>query len=120
MADACTIRRKTGEAVDPDSGRVVVTFGDPFYQGPCRVRMMSGSGSDVHVLAQELSTQNQLIVCVPYASTLAESDDVVTVASSDPALDGRQLRVESFYGQTFSVERRYVCEESTTPDSPES
>lgn len=118
MIDSCTIKRATGYDTDPNTGARVVVYGDPFYDGPCRVIMPSGTGSDVHVLAQELATQNYITVCVPASSPPALADDVLTVtASQDPALAGRSLRIESFYGQTWSVERRYVCEESTTPDA---
>lgn len=117
MLDSCTIRRRIGTTIDPNTGREVAAYGPPIYTGPCRVRMMGASGADVHA-PQEPATQDQLVVAVPAASTPAQADDILTItASTDAALQGRQLRVESFFGQTYSTQRRYVCEESTTPDT---
>ncbi|MGC5019016.1 DUF6093 family protein [Micromonospora sp. DT47] len=107
MTDACTIRRRTGEATDPNSGVITPTYGDPLYSGKCRVqqRTNAGQGQDV---GEAFVLVTRFEVQLPMSATgLVEGDQITITASAlDPDLVDRVFTVRDVAAKSHLTARR--------------
>jgi hypothetical protein len=115
MVDACTIRRRTGEATDPNSGVITPTYGDPLYSGKCRVqqRTNAGQGQDV---GEAFVLVSRFEVQLPMSVTgLAEGDRItITAAALDPDLVDRVFTVRDVAAKSHLTARRVGVTEVTS------
>lgn len=116
MQDACTIRRKTGESMDPVTLQMVPVY-TTLYSGKCRVQITSTlAGSVMPEAGERVVAVQRLQVQVPVIVTGVAVDDevVVSAAKHDPDLVGRVYRVRSEFAKTHATSRRLECEEAQT------
>lgn len=113
MVDTCTIRRRTGETTD-EYGRITPTYGDPFYEGKCRVQQAGAQASaqqpgEAYVLMLRLEVQ------LPMSVTGLEVGDEIGIVTSahDPDLPGRTFLVRDLAHKTHATARRVQCTEQT-------
>lgn len=113
MVDACTIRRRTGETVDQNSGEITPTY-DLVYEGKCRVQQQTATAGaedagEAYLLMVRLEVQ------LPIAVAGIEPDDEVTVtASQDPDLLDRVFTVRDLFHKTDATARRIGVVERTS------
>lgn len=112
MKDTCTVRRKTGTAFNETTGKYTDIFGITVYTGKCKLqdRMVQGEseagGREVVTLASVLH--------LPVSVSAVQVDDVAEmIASEDPALVGRKLRVAQVFYKTYATARRLQVEDVT-------
>jgi hypothetical protein len=117
MVDACTVKRKTGEATDRDSGQTTPTW-TTLYTGACRVQQSQlGAASTpadpgeaaVRLVAYELQ--------LPVAGTAGiREGDVATITASalDADLVGRVFTVTGTAHATHKTARRLQVQEVAT------
>ena len=105
MTDTCTIRRRTGEAVDDNTGVVTPTWLD-VYAGQCRVQQRNPiaqqqtPGPDFQLLVQ-------LELQLPATVTgVLVGDEVTVTASTDPELVGTVLIVRDLGVKSQASARR--------------
>ena len=115
MVDACTIRRRTGEATDPNSGVITPTYGADLYSGKCRVqqRQLGGQGQNVgeaYVIVERYE------VHLPMSVTgLLEGDQITITASAlDPDLVDRVFIVRDVAAKSHLTARRVGVTEVTS------
>ena len=115
MVDACTIRRRTGEATDPSSGVITPTYGADLYSGKCRVqqRQLGGQGQNVgeaYVIVERYE------VHLPMSVTgLLEGDQITITASAlDPDLVDRVFIVRDVAAKSHLTARRVGVTEVTS------
>lgn len=113
MVDACTIRRVTGVASNPDTGKDVTTYATP-YTGKCRVQQAQAAAAredigEDHLLLLRLEVQ------LPMAVTGLEVGDEITITASafDPDLPGRVFLIHDLAHATHKTARRVQCIERT-------
>ena len=105
MTDTCTIRRRTGEAVDDNTGVITPTWLD-VYAGQCRVQQRNPiaqqqtPGPDFQLLVQ---LELQLPVTV---TGVLVGDEVTVTASTDPELVGTVLIVRDLGVKSQASARR--------------
>lgn len=112
MADACTIRRKTGVTTDDFSGVVTPTWVD-LYAGKCRVQH-SRPQSEQYDVGEDYQLQLRLILQLPMSVTGLEVGDQVTItASQDPDMVGRVFLTRDLFHKTDASARRVGVTEGT-------
>jgi hypothetical protein len=113
MVDTCTIRRRTGETTDPDSGVITPSYASPLYAGKCRVQQsvaqasQEDSGED-YLLLLRLEVQLPMSVV-----GLEVSDEITITASQDPDLVNRAFLIRDLFHKTDATSRRVQCTERT-------
>lgn len=114
MVDTCTIRRRAGETTD-EYGQIVPTFGDPLYEGACRVQQAGTQASaqnpgEAYVLMLRLEVQ------LPMSVVGLEVGDEVEITDSvhDPDLVGRTFLVRDLAHATHKTARRVQVTERTS------
>jgi hypothetical protein len=113
MVDSCTVRRKTGESRNEDTGAVTPVYGTTVYAGKCRLQLrgLAGQSPDsgeqrIDILRGELQ--------LPISVVGVRVDDRVDFTSSlDPDLVGRVFRVADLMHATHKTARRVPVEEVT-------
>lgn len=112
MVDACTIRRRTGEAT---VGYEVAPTYTVLYDGRCEVDHGEAQA------AEEDAGQARLLmvrrtVKVPMSATGFEPDDEVLITASrhDPDLPGRTFYVKDLFGDSHATSRRIGVVERTS------
>ncbi len=110
MVDTCTIRRKTGTALNETTGKYTDTTAT-IYTGMCKIqdRVIQGEveagGRQVVILSSFLH--------VPMSVTTVQVDDVAEItASQDPAAVGRKLRVAQLFYKSYATARRLQVEDT--------
>lgn len=114
MRDACTIRRRTGETTDRDTGQVTYTYAD-VYAGQCRVQQAQAQAQREDVGEDHLMLL-RLEVQLPVATTagLEVGDEItITAAVNDPDLVGRVFRIHDLAHASEKTSRRVQCIERT-------
>ncbi len=112
MTATCTIRAKDGvEVMDPATGAVLHPAGTLRYSGPCRVRP-AGRESNVSTAGGGEVFAFDYVVSVPFAvANIAERDELTVTASSDPALVGKVVEVQTMDRGDSITARRLYCED---------
>lgn len=112
MVDACTIRRRTGESTDPDTGVITPTWAS-LYVGVCRVQQ-SLAQADQHDVGEDYQLRLRLTVQLPVTVTGLQVNDEVTVTTSrDADLVGRVFLVRDLFHKTDETSRRVGVTERT-------
>jgi hypothetical protein len=114
MLDTVTIRRRTGESTDGDTG-VTTPVWTVVYSGKGKVQQRSTQGSNRDVgEAERLASSLELHL--PITATGPQSDDVATVDTSalDPQLVGKTFTVRGPAHKSFATARRLTVEGLTS------
>lgn len=114
MVDECTIRRRTGETTDPDSGVITPTY-DTVYEGRCRVQQPAAQATEESP-GEQHALMLRLEVHLPMNVTGIEADDEVTITASvhDPDLPGRVFVVRDLAHKSHATARRLGVQERTS------
>lgn len=114
MADACTIRRPTGETTDPNTGQITPTF-DVLYQGKCRVQQQAMQAQQQDA-GEAYLLMVRLEVHLPIAVTGLQPDDQVEITASvtDPDLPGRTFYIRDLAHAADKTARRVGVVERTS------
>lgn len=112
MVDACTIRRRTGQTGNPDTGVNTTTYAT-LYTGKCRVQQTRGR-TQPHEVGQDYVLIQRLELQLPLSVTgLKVTDEVTITASRDPDLIGRVFLVKELAHKTDQSSRRVEVTERT-------
>ncbi len=115
MVDTCSIRRRTGETTDDNTGVITPTYDDPLYEGPCRVQQTGTQASaqqpgEAYVLMLRLEVQLPMTVV-----GLEVGDEIeITASAHDPDLVGRTFLVRDLAHATHKTARRVQVTEQTS------
>lgn len=115
MTDTVTIRRRTSQGTNPDTG-VTTAIRTTIYTGRCRVQIR---GRGVSRPEEDIGQQHMLLLQVelqlPMSVTGLRVGDEATIDASfnDPDLVGRVLRVQDLNHKTDATARRVGCQEVT-------
>jgi hypothetical protein len=114
MVDACTIRRRTGETTDPNTGEITPTY-DVLYQGQCRVQQQAMQAQQQDA-GEAYLLMVRLEVHLPITVTGLEPDDEVqiTASSTDPDLPGRTFYIRDLAHASDKTARRVGTVERTS------
>jgi hypothetical protein len=113
MVDTCSIRRRSGEATDPDTGEVTGTYTD-VYDGRCRVQQ-AGTQAGSEEPGEAYVLMLRLEVLLPMSVTGLEVGDEIEITASvhDPDLVGRVFLVRDLAHKTHATARRVQVTEQT-------
>jgi hypothetical protein len=112
MVDTCTIRRRTGETTDENSGTTTPTWAD-LYAGKCRVQQAIAQAAQ-HDAGEDYLLQLRLEVQLPMTVTgVKVGDEITIVTSRDPDLPGRAFLVRDLFHKTDASSRRVGVTERT-------
>lgn len=119
MDSTVRIRRKTGTARNPATGKVDATWAT-IYEGPARVRFSAGQPRSVDSAGQRLAEQSPTVSLpivsdpriVSGSSSAVRVDDegVVLANPEDPGTVGTEFRISGLHEQTHSTARRLPVE----------
>lgn len=113
MIDACTVRRKTGEAEGP-GGVITPTWAD-IYTGKCRVQVRAETGTQSNVGEAALILTRHEIHMPISAEGILEGDAVTITASlNDPDLIGRTYAVRDVLTKSEATARRVTAVDVTS------
>ncbi|HEX5997500.1 MAG TPA: DUF6093 family protein [Jiangellales bacterium] len=114
MVDSCTVRRRTGETTDPNSGVITPTY-STVYTGVCRVQQASPAARSTDAGEAELLLLSRVLQ-LPMTATGIRAGDQVTIDTSalDPDLDGRVFVVKGEFAKTHATSRRFGIDEVTS------
>ena len=106
MVDACTVRHRTGETVDDNTGAVTATWAD-LYAGRCKVQQRTAQATQQEV-GEDFQLLVNLEVHLPMSVTgLAVGDEVtITASAHDPDLPGQVFLVRDLFAKTYASARR--------------
>ena len=118
MTDTIRVIRPGGVTVDPETG-VESTGGQTLYEGPGKVQTAGGIASQMSTASGETTNLGgvvpewSLYLHLPVGATgLQEKDVAVVVASADPDLVGRHLRLVNMQSEkTHATARRWNVQE---------
>lgn len=107
MVDACTIKRRSGSTVDPETGIITPTY-STIYTGKCRLKLPTATARPLVVGEAQEFTQHPTL-SLPALTTGVEIDDLVTITASAvmPLLVGRKFHVRAKPGQTHQTAARF-------------
>jgi hypothetical protein len=114
MVDTCSIRRKTDETTDPDSGDITRTW-LALYAGRCRVQQPQALARP-HDVGEDFLLVARLEIQLPVAATaglLVRDEVTITAAVRDPDLVGRVFLVHELPRKTDASARRVSVIERT-------
>lgn len=113
MVDVCVVRRQTGKATDPVTGRVVPVLA-PVYSGACKVQQTMAQSNTTVSGDYQFTLQNTRLDVPVSAGPLRVNDTVeLTSSALDPQLVGRVYRVVELFHKTFATSQRTRVEEVT-------
>jgi len=113
-----TLTAATVELRDPNmrstawnegSQQVETSLAGPYWTGGARIQILAQQGRQPVVAEDQESVANYLIV-VPASVNASEGHRVKVIASDDPALTGKSLRVMSVARGSHRFERDLFCE----------
>lgn len=114
MVDSCTVRRRTGETTDLDTGAVTPVYTTVYTGQACRVQTRGywGEARDVGEAARVILAFE---VQFPIAVTDLQTRDEITIDAcvNDPDLVGRVLRLKDLAHKSHATSRRVLCQEVT-------
>lgn len=114
MADACTIRRPTGQTLDDFSGTTITLYLSPNpYAGPCRIQQGIAQAAEQDV-GEDYQLQLRLVLQLPVAVTGLKVGDEVTITTSRSAdLVGKVFTIRDLMHKTDETARRVGVTERT-------
>lgn len=118
MTDTIRVIRPGGVTVDPETG-AETTGGRVLYEGPGKVQTAGGMASQMSTASGETTNLGGIVpewslyLHLPVGATgLREKDVAVVVASADPDLVGRHLRLVNMQSEkTHATARRWNVQE---------
>ena len=118
MTDTIRVVRPGGVTVDPETG-AETTGGQTLYEGPGKVQTAGGMASQMSTASGETTNLGGIVpewslyLHLPVGVTgLREKDVAVVVASADPDLVGRHLRLVNMQSEkTYATARRWNVQE---------
>lgn len=114
MVDTCTIRRQSGETMDPVTLQMVPTY-TTVYSGKCRVQITAVVGATMPEAGERTVVTQRISVSIPMDAAARVDDQVVMeTAAHDADLVGRVYRVRSEFAKTHATARRLECEDTQT------
>lgn len=113
MVDTCVIKPVTGHTTNPD-GTVSPTYGDPVYQGKCKLQQQSSvryasnpnTGEHTYTVGPM-----ELHLPLPGTGQVSTDDRVEITESFDGLNTGRTFRVQIGSRKTFATAFRLLVEE---------
>lgn len=107
QVDTCTIKRRTGETTDLDTGVVTPTY-TTVYSGKCRLKLAVATARPEDVGQAQVFMQHP-ILSLPATTTGVQVDDVVTITASAlmPSLVGRVFHVRGLAGSSHMTAARF-------------
>lgn len=112
MADACTIRRRTGSVPGDFSGVPVETW-LALYAGKCRIQQGIAQAAEQDV-GEDYQLQLRVVLQLPITVTALDVGDEVTIVTSrDADLAGRVFLVRDLMHKTDATARRVGVVERT-------
>lgn len=117
MVDTCIIvHPTTGTGTfDSTTGTYTEPATEPVYVGPCQVQVTDSLNANDTDVGERQITLLRTIVKIPVGVLGVEVNDIVTItatgAVSDPALVGKQFRVDATHAKTYATARRLQCEQ---------
>lgn len=115
MVDTCRIRQVTGETItDPVTGQVTPEYGDPVYEGRCKIQNQRSFPSTPDAGEHQFTlTPNELHLPVAGTGGVATGQLVEITASVDPVNLGRKFRIRSGDRKSLQTALRCQVEEIT-------
>lgn len=114
MVDTCRIRAATGETTDPVTGVVTPTYGDPVYEGRCKIQNQRSFPSNPDAGEHQFTlSPNELHLPVAGSGAVATGQEVVILTSVDPVNVGRIFRIRSGDRKSLQTALRCQVEEIT-------
>jgi hypothetical protein len=113
MVDSCTIRHRTGETTDENSGTITPAW-SALYTGKCRVQQQQAQAQQQDA-GEDYLLLLRLEVQVPMSVVGLEVGDEVTITASvhDPDLPGRVFLIRDLAHKTHASARRVQVTERT-------
>lgn len=114
FSDACTIRRRTGEATDDLTGDVVPVY-VTVYSGKCRIQQSLAMGQRTDSGEMSLIVERRELQ-LPVATSAAvrhEDEATIDTCANDPGMVGRVFIVRDEHGKSEATARRLTIEEPT-------
>jgi hypothetical protein len=111
----CRIERKGGgePTFDPNTGQVEGPAPEVIYEGPCNVREMPRSGTDVAVAEQEVRL-GRADIWLPHDTPVREDDVlIVTVTKHDADMVDQRWRITDVFLDAWQISRRALGEKVT-------
>lgn len=107
QVDTCTIKRRTGEVTDIDTGVVTPAY-TVVYSGQCRLKLSVATARPADVGQAQVFMQHP-ILSLPATTTGVQVDDVVTITASAlmPSLVGRVFHVRGLAGSSHMTAARF-------------
>ena len=114
MLDTCTIRRRTGETTDPDTGEVTPVYTTIMTGQKCKVQTR-GYWGEPRDIGEAAKVVLAFEVHLPVSVTGLVTRDEITIdtATSDPELVGRTFRIKDLAHKSLATARRFLCQEVT-------
>lgn len=112
MLDSCRIRPVTGDTTDPVTGVVTPAYGDPVYEGRCKLQSQRPFPSTPDAGEHQWTRSPMWLHLPVVGSGQVTTGHVVEItASVNPDNVGRLFRVETGDGKTFQTALRFLVEE---------
>lgn len=115
MVDSCTIRRRTSQSTDPNTG-VTTAIRSTVYSGKCRVQQRGiGGARPEQDVGEAYQLMLQLELQLPMSVTGLRVGDEVTITASvnDADLVGRVFRIRDLAHKSEATARRVGVQEVT-------
>lgn len=114
MVDTCTVRRRTGETTDLDTGQVTPSY-TSVYSGRCRVQQPAAQATATEA-GEAYRLMLRLEVQLPMSVTGLEPGDevLVTASAHDEDLVGRVFLVRELAHKSHATSRRVQVQERTS------
>lgn len=118
MTDSCTIQRTTSRGpFNETTGSYDSPVTSTIYSGACRFRTAK-TGAEIE-FGEEIITEMDMVVELPYTATGIEPDDIVTVTvSADPELSGATMRVLAVAADSRLTHRHIAVARNLGAGSP--
>ncbi len=114
MQDSCTIRRRTGEVTDPETGIVTPTY-STIYTGRCRVQQQQAQARpETPGEAYVLMVRREVHVPMAVTGLRAGDEVLMTASAADPDLPGRTFLIRELFAKSHATARRLGVEEQTS------
>jgi hypothetical protein len=114
MLDTCTIRRRTGETTDLDTGEVTPVYTTILTGQKCKVQTR-GAWGEPRDIGEAAKVILAFEIHLPVSVTGLNTRDEITIdtATSDPELVGRTFRIKDLAYKSLATARRFLCQEVT-------
>lgn len=114
MAEACTIRRRTGQTTDDLTGAVTPVY-VTVYSGRCRVQqsLAMGARTDAGEISTVVARRELQLPVVASVGVRHGDEATITACVNDPDLVGRVFVLRDEHTKSEATARRMTCEEPT-------